>query len=84
MTKKRKKPEADLRSYYTIFLELGIIATLVIFIVAAKVELRSQDKQFDLTQEQEVVEMEEIVRTEQIERPPPPPRPPVPIEVPND
>lgn len=84
MTAKRKKPEADLRSYYTIFLELGIIATLVIFIVAAKVELRAGDSQLDLTEEQEVVEMEEIVQTEQIEKPPPPPRPPVPVEVPND
>ncbi len=81
---KRKKPKADLRNYHTIFLQTGLIATLLIFIVAAKVNLVSEQAEVDLTEEQEVVEMEEIQRTEQIEKPPPPPRPPVPVEVPND
>ncbi|MGK7369735.1 MAG: energy transducer TonB [Candidatus Halalkalibacterium sp. M3_1C_030] len=80
----RKKSNADLKKYYTIFLELGLITALLIFIAAAKVNLHSQKSDVDLTNEQEVVEMEEVIQTKQIEKPPPPPRPPVPVEVPND
>lgn len=79
-----KKPEADLKNYYTVFLQLGMVAVLLIFIVAMKVEFVSKQAEVDLTQEQEVVEMEEIERTQQEEKPPPPPRPQVPVEVPND
>lgn len=84
MNNKRKKPKADLRRYYTLFLEAGLIAALLIFIAAAKVNLSSDKSDVDLTNEQEVVEMEEVIQTEQIKKPPPPPRPPVPVEVPND
>jgi len=84
MGNNRKNPEADLRKYYTIFLEIGIIAALVVFIAAVKIDFRSEVKDVDLTEEQEVVEMEEIIQTKQVEKPPPPPRPPVPVEVPND
>lgn len=84
MGNNRKKPEADLKKYYTIFLELGLIAALVVFIAAVKIDFRAEVRNIDLTEEQEVVEMEEIIQTKQIEKPPPPPRPPVPVEVPND
>lgn len=80
----RKKSNADLRKYYTVFLELGLIATLLIFIAAVKVDLHTGESDVNLTEEQEVVEMEDIERTKQEEKPPPPPRPPVPVEVPND
>jgi len=80
----RKKPEADLRKYYTIFLQLGLLITLVIFIIAVKVDITSLAPDEYVLDEQEIVEMEEIVPTTQIETPPPPPRPPVPVEVPND
>jgi len=80
----RKKPEADLRKYYTVFLELGLLITLVIFIIAVKVDITSMAPDEYVLDEQEIVEMEEIVPTTQIETPPPPPRPPVPVEVPND
>ena len=80
----RKKPEADLRKYYTVFLELGLLLTLIIFIIAFKVDITSLAPEEYVVDEQEVVEMEEIIPTEQIETPPPPPRPPVPVEVPND
>ncbi len=80
----RKKPEADLRKYYTVFLELGLLLTLIIFIIAFKVDITSLAPDEYVVDEQEVVEMEEIIPTEQIETPPPPPRPPVPVEVPND
>lgn len=80
----RKNPDADLKKYYTIFLEVGLIAALIVFIAAVKIDFRQKASNVDLTEEQEVVEMEEIVQTKQIEKPPPPPRPPVPVEVPND
>ncbi|WP_440999674.1 energy transducer TonB [Fodinibius sp. SL11] len=84
MGSERKKPQADLRNYYTIFLQLGMVAVLLIFITAMKVEFVSEKQDVDLTQEQEVVEMEEVTQTKQEEKPPPPPRPQVPVEVPND
>ena len=84
MRNKRKKPKADLRKYYTVFLELGLVVVLIIFIVAMKIDFRTGPQNTDLTEEQEVVEMEEIQRTKQEEKPPPPPRPQVPVEVPND
>ncbi len=84
MRKERKKPKSDLRKFYTLFLESGLIVVLVIFLVAMKLDLSGEQKEVDLTEEQEVVKMEEIVQTKHKEKPPPPPRPPVPVEVPND
>ena len=80
----RKKPDADLRNYYTVFLELGLLITLVVFIVAVRIDITSLGPEEIVLDEQEVVEMEEIIQTRQIETPPPPPRQPVPVEVPND
>ena len=84
MSNERKKPNADLRNYHALFLECGLIAVLLIFIVAMKVDIRSGEKKMAFIEKQEVVKMEDIIQTKQIERPPPPPRPPVPVEVPND
>ncbi len=84
MSKNRKQPQADLRKYYTIFIEFGLIATLLVFIVAAKVNLSGSNQVLDYNKEQEIIQMEEVIQTQQVEKPPPPPRPPVPIEVPND
>lgn len=80
----RKKPDADLRNFHTVFLELGLLITLVIFIIAVRMEINTGETEEVQLEEQEVVEMEEVIRTEQMETPPPPPRPPVPVEVPND
>lgn len=80
----RKKPEADLSKYYTVFLQLGMILTLAIFILAVNIDITSFAPEEYQLDEQEIVEMEEVIQTEQIETPPPPPRPPVPVEVPND
>ena len=80
----RKKPDADLRNYYTIFIELGLLLTLIIFIIAMRMDFASLAPEEIVMDEQEIVEMEEIIQTQQIETPPPPPRPPVPVEVPND
>ncbi|MEX0769857.1 MAG: energy transducer TonB [Balneolaceae bacterium] len=82
--KNHKNPEADLRNYYTLFLEVSLALTLVLFIGLVRVDFNIQSsKKFQL-EEQEVVEMEEIIQTEHVERVPPPPRPPVPQPVPND
>jgi protein TonB len=80
----RKKPESDLRNYYTVFLQLGLVAVLLLFIVAMKVEFVASNPDTNLTEEQEVTEMEEVIQTQQEETPPPPPEPQVPVEVPND
>lgn len=80
----RKTEKADLRKRYPLFIEVGMILTLALLIVAFRLDLRTGDN-FDVTMtEQEVVQMEEILQTQQVEKPPPPPRPPVPVEVPND
>lgn len=79
-----KKSSSNLRNYYTLFLQLSLVLVLVIFIVASKIQFISQEKDLNITQEQEVVEMEEVTQTKQEEKPPPPPRPQVPVEVPND
>lgn len=79
-----KKPEHDLRHHYAVHLQIGMILTLLVFIVLFRSELSlNQDIVFE-AQEQELIEMEEIVQTEQLENPIPPMRPPVPVEVPND
>lgn len=80
----RKHPKADLRKYHTLFLELGLIAVLLIFIVAMKVTLKEKERTVNFIEQQEIIKMEEVVQTEQTERPPPPPQPQVPVEVPND
>lgn len=80
----RTKPEKNLRNYYTIFLEIGLIAALLILTVLARVQFKSEETDIPVLEEQEVIEMEEIVQTKQIERVPAPPRPPVPVAVPND
>jgi len=80
----RTKPEKNLRNYYTIFLEIGLIAALLIMTTLAKIHFSPEVKEAPVMQDQEVVEIEEIVQTEQQEKVPPPPRPPVPVSVPND
>jgi periplasmic protein TonB len=80
----RKKPDADLKNYYTVFWELGLLVTLVVCIIVVRIDLTGAATEEYVLDEQEVVEMEEIIQTRQIETPPPPPRPPVPVEVPND
>ncbi|WP_445664351.1 energy transducer TonB [Fodinibius sp. AD559] len=79
-----KDPKYDLRNYYKLFLEIGLIVALLIFIVAMKIDFKTEKSEVQLTEEQTVVTMEEVEQTKQEERPPPPPKPQVPVEVPND
>ncbi len=80
----RKKPSYDLRNYYTLLLEGGLILALLISIAAVKITFTSDGPDEIVLDNPEDVVMEEVVQTKQIETPPPPPRPPVPVEVPND
>ncbi len=70
---------------YLIRLELGVIASLLIFLVVFKLEITSTEtKDVYTVTTQEVVAIEEVVQTKQEIKAPPPPRPVVPVEVPND
>lgn len=84
MSTGRKSPKADLKKFYNIYLQIGMITALVILIVAVKLNLYSAPPNVIAIAEQEEVIMEEVIQTKTIETPPPPPRPPVPVEVPND
>ncbi len=80
----RKNPKVDLRRTYGLVVQVGMVASLLVLILAFRMSFESGDG-MDIQQiEQEVIEMEEIVQTKQEVKPPPPPRPPVPVEVPND
>ena len=77
--------KADLRKYYTLMLEIGLILSLLIFIALMRVPLKSTaGEELAFTTQDEIVKMEEIEQTEQEKQPPPPPRPQVPVAVPND
>ncbi len=79
----KRKPEVNLRNYYTILLETGLILALLILTALAKIEMAPTESEIIYVSEQEVVEMEEIIQTQQEEKVPAPPRPPVPVAVPN-
>lgn len=80
----RTKPENNLRNYYTVFLEIGLILALLIITVLVKIQFTISESELQVIHEQEAIQMEEIVQTEQRLKVPPPPRPPVPVAVPND
>ncbi|HKI44908.1 MAG TPA: energy transducer TonB [Balneolales bacterium] len=80
----RKKPNADLRNYYNLYLQFGLIVALLVLLVAFNVHFAPSNNKSFSEPEQETVKMEQVVQTKQQEKPPPPPRPPVPVEVPND
>jgi len=84
MRYQRKNPASDLKKYYTLFLQTGLITVLLISIIAMKMQFVSKRQKVDLTNEQEVTKMKDVIQTKQQEKPPPPPRPQVPVEVPND
>ena len=80
----RKNDNANLRNEYSIWVEVGMVVTLVLLITAFRFNVQTE-KDFEYQmEEQEVVQMEEVQQTKQEVKPPPPPKPPVPVEVPND
>jgi protein TonB len=81
---KFKNPIADLRATYKRALEISIIISLAILILAFKFFPHLQDKGLMLEGPQELFTVEDIQQTKQENRPPPPPKPPIPIEAPAD
>jgi len=80
----RKKEGANLRERYPLYVEIGLVLSLALLIVAFRADLSTgQGMQVNM-QQQETVDMKQIKQTNQETKPPPPPKPPVPQEVPND
>ena len=74
-----------LQKNYLIGIQSGLILSLVLFIVAFKVQFQPAETEEKMViAVQEEVLIEEVIQTKQVTTPPPPPRPPVPVEVPND
>ena len=80
----RKISKADLRSRYPLFMQAGLIGSLLILIGLTNAPLHQGELEEFVMPEQELVQMEEVLQTKQVEKPPPPPKPPVPVEVPDD
>lgn len=81
----KKNSNADLRNYYLLFFETGLICALVGFIILTKLEWTAGKQSTYVTfSQEEVITTKEITRTQQPKKPPPPPPPQVPVEVPND
>ena len=80
----RKTDSADLRKRYTILVQLGLIASLIILVLVFTVEFQTEQDFQIVEEQQEIVQVEEIEQTRQIEKPPPPPKPPAPVEVPDE
>ena len=80
----RKQEKYDLRKKYPLYIEIGLVASLGLLVLAFRLDW-SPDSDFEISmQEQEQIKMEEVKQTQQVEQPPPPPKPPVPVEVPDD
>lgn len=80
----RKKPAVDLKRYYTVFLQIGLVASLAIFIMAVKVDIESVEPAEPEFPSEIPIQLEDVLRIEPVKTPPPPPRPPVPVQVPDD
>jgi len=74
----------DLRKFYYINVEVGLILSLLIVTTLFKIDFYPEQEEIEYTVTDEIVQVEEIEQTRQESAPPPPPRPPVPVEVPND
>ncbi len=81
---KRMKRLKDHRKNYGLHFQIGLIASLSIFLAAFNLSITSDPPEPMVLNIQEEIFMEEVVQTKQITTPPAPPRPLVPVEVPND
>lgn len=79
-----KNPQADLKRIYRRVLEICIIISLSILIVAFQFFPHFEDEGMAMEGPQELFTVEDIQQTKQENRPPPPPKPPIPIEAPSD
>lgn len=80
-----KKPGADLKKKYPLYMQIGLVLSLALMIAAFTVRYDSNREVEIMEEDQEVIEIEEIEQTQQVKPPPPPPpAPPPPEEVPDD
>ncbi len=79
----RKSKKADLRSTYGLFVEISLVAALLLLILAFRTNIQSENGMGFTPPPQEVIPFDEMPQTVQILKPPPP-RPPVPVVVPDD
>ncbi|AXJ01495.1 outer membrane transport energization protein TonB [Cyclonatronum proteinivorum] len=79
-----RKPEANINHGYFVRIQLGLVVSMLLFVLIFKVNFSFEPSMDFEVVEREIVELEEIIQTEIIEAPPPPPRPPAPISVPDD
>ena len=80
----RKSKKADLRSTYGLFVEVSLVAALLLLILAFRTNIQLENGMDFTLEPQEIIPFDEMPQTVRIRKPPPPPRPPVPVEVPND
>jgi protein TonB len=80
----RKYDKYNLKKKYPLYVEIGLVASLGLMVLAFRLDWSPKNEFEIIMQEQEQIEMEEVVKTQQVETAPPPPRPPVPVEVPDD
>lgn len=80
----RKTERADLRKQYPIYAQLGIIAALLVLILAFRVDVQRDADFVIVLEDQNRIQIDEIVQTQREFTPPPPPRPPAPRVVPDD
>lgn len=79
------KARSGLKNYYTILIEIGVIAALSITLLMFNIPIgNGGEKKLPSIEEQEIVTVEKTIQTKQPDIPPPPPPPQVPVEVPND
>lgn len=72
------------RSEYTMLLEAGLIAALLIMIYLFKMDFSPEADFKPAATQQEIVQTEEIIQTKQEVRAPAPPKPVIPVVVSND
>ncbi len=81
---KNKKPEADIKQYYFINLQIGFVLTLLIMNIMFRINFSPEVEISYEERAQDIIEMEDIIQTQQEFIPPPPERPAAPVAVPND
>ena len=77
----RKKPQANLRRRYTTTIQLGLIASLGMLILAFRAPWAISPVQEIMFIVDEPIAFEEMVPTQHFKKPPPPPRPIQPIVI---
>ncbi len=79
-----KMPGVDHRKRYSLYLEIGLLMSLLIVGLAFQFRWTPSDEIRVALERQEIVQLEEIKQTEQETDVPLPPPPAVPVEVPNN